>query len=529
VEGIAKMKNKRFMSILLVYVFFLTVIPFNFLSQTVKAASIDDKNLNSLQYYILATAMYKDMAILYTNIGVIKVTPTGSEVIGKPSEISSAYNLGRINDDLFFSTSTYDSVINRDVDRKLVKVNINSGEKTTTAFSLGDNTYNYHQYLDKKGFVWFPVKNYGNSANTNTYSIMRIDSKNVDNKKQVEVMEDITYSNIGGSDESGNIWLIGGKFNYKLIRASYDDKQDKIVTKTFSIENQVAAPNNIYIDKENNVWCHDYSTESLKQLAFADDNSVQVVKEIKLPKNSDRIRTDLNKDIWVITQNFRSENGSTYLNKLEGDKFISKHILNTNNYLNISFADEKNILFTNWENGICYYLLLSNGKAVYNDENIEKVKQANYLIEKAKSSLAFVDYNYAYDAIMDLSGDDQGKLLYDLSAIWEKVYTPDIAKVLNLMNTLIKEKDLTSYYDLKSIIETEVKQERNRDYLLSELDSFGKESVFTKEVVNATDAIIKAWNKKDAASISEAEAAISKVKVNGSVKWLNEQLEALKK
>jgi hypothetical protein len=154
--------------------------------------------------------------------------------------------------------------------------------------------------------------------------------------------------------------------------------------------------------------------------------------------------------------------------------------------------------------------------------------EAKKLVQNAKLSLVFADYNEAYGAILALPAEEQHKLLAELSTISKDVYTSDIIKVLTSMETLSKEKDINNYYELKSLIDSEVKIEKNKQYLLGELVAWGDQIVFTEDVVASTEAIIKAWEIKDTESIKFAEACIAKVKNSGSNKWLTEQLNQLK-
>jgi hypothetical protein len=156
------------------------------------------------------------------------------------------------------------------------------------------------------------------------------------------------------------------------------------------------------------------------------------------------------------------------------------------------------------------------------------LNEAKKLVQEAKSSLVFADYNEAYGAVLALPAEEQYKLLAELSTISKDVYTSDIIKVLTSMETFSKEKDINNYYQLKSLIDSEVKIEKNKQYLLGELVAWGDQIVFTEDVVASTEAIIKAWETKDTESIKFAEACIGKVKNSGSNKWLTEQLNQLK-
>lgn len=149
---------------------------------------------------------------------------------------------------------------------------------------------------------------------------------------------------------------------------------------------------------------------------------------------------------------------------------------------------------------------------------------AQALVDNAKKTMAFVDYNQAYAAIMALPAADQPALLAQLAPLWDKVATKDVTDVLNKMDALAANKDLKNYYDLYDMINNTVSLPRNQQYLMGELTSWGKNAVFTSDVVAATDAIIKAWTSKSAADIQAAKDASAKVTNAGSLAWLNDQI-----
>lgn len=153
--------------------------------------------------------------------------------------------------------------------------------------------------------------------------------------------------------------------------------------------------------------------------------------------------------------------------------------------------------------------------------------EAAKLVAEAKKTLAFVDYNAAYAAVVALPEADQAALLAELSPLWEKVATADIMDVLKTMEDMAKTWDLENYYKVEKIINETVKLERNQQYLMGELTSWGKKAVFTADVVAATDAIIKAWTDKTPASIAAAKEAAAKVTNAGSLAWLNTELASV--
>lgn len=155
--------------------------------------------------------------------------------------------------------------------------------------------------------------------------------------------------------------------------------------------------------------------------------------------------------------------------------------------------------------------------------------EAKALLDNAKKTLAFVDYNQAYAAIVALPAADQPALLAELTPLWDKVATKDVTDVLKTMEALAANKDLKNYYDLYDMIEKTVSLPRNQQYLMGELTSWGNSAVFTPDVTAATDALIKAWTDKTPANIAAAKDAIAKVTNAGSLAYLNSDVANLEK
>lgn len=153
---------------------------------------------------------------------------------------------------------------------------------------------------------------------------------------------------------------------------------------------------------------------------------------------------------------------------------------------------------------------------------------AREMVKNAKSTKVFVDYNNAYGVVMNLPKEQRDALLKDLYSINEEVHTPDVKKALSQLTKLTQTKDIKSYNELYTTITTEIKDNRNRAYLVTELLTWGKNSVFTQDVTTATDAVIEAWKKKDDISIKAAASAIEKVNNAESKKWLLEQLDEVR-
>lgn len=155
-------------------------------------------------------------------------------------------------------------------------------------------------------------------------------------------------------------------------------------------------------------------------------------------------------------------------------------------------------------------------------------EDAKAKVDAAKATPVFKLYNEAYAAVLEVKdADKQAALLNELAPLWEKVATKDVLDVLTAMDALAKEKDLKNYYDLYAQIEKDVTNSFNNAYLMGELTSWGREAVFTPEVVAATDAIMKAWADKTPANIAAAKEAIAKVTKASNIEWLNNEVKSI--
>lgn len=141
--------------------------------------------------------------------------------------------------------------------------------------------------------------------------------------------------------------------------------------------------------------------------------------------------------------------------------------------------------------------------------------------EKAKN---FYMWNVAYAAVLKVPAAQQGPLLARLAAFESTVKTADVQAVLKSMDALIANKNLDNFYKTYALIE-KVAQKETREYLFSELNTWGVGFVFTADVVKATSAINKAFASKLPADVDAAVAAIAELKVEANKTWCNTELE----
>lgn len=516
-------RNKKFISIVLVYLLVMTILPVDFLAVKVSAAPKTVESQTASKYEILKTAMYKDFGLLVTRYGLMRVDSQKQDWIG-------FNNNDGINYPIAISRQG-NMVYVVDISDKIISVNIENGQAKFSYLAMDDESYHENETVDRQGNAWFKLTKYGD---VKKYYLMRMSLNNPDNKTVTEIGYDKEYLINAGSDSKGNTWFLSNyNGTYKLMRATYNAANNTIVTKDFPLDNVLGnrVGTNLVIDKDDNIWNEDYKNNTAIKLTLNSEDALQVTGEVKYDENG-VITLDSENELWLRSEG-SMEKGTTY-KKLKNGKFEDIYKLPFSFY-SFSIGNESNLIQAyyipgsrskNTKGGYAYILI--NEKGSPTNSVSERVQKAKELVEAAKASLAFVDYNEAYAAIVDLPEGEQTALLSQLSPIGDKVYTADIQKVLNRMGTLAANMDLENYYDLMAVIDSEVKLERNRQYLLGELTGWGYKAVFTPEVVKATNAIIEAWTKKDDASIASAEQLSENVKNPGSHKWLIDQINQIK-
>lgn len=160
--------------------------------------------------------------------------------------------------------------------------------------------------------------------------------------------------------------------------------------------------------------------------------------------------------------------------------------------------------------------------------------EANYtsaetLVNTAISESNFYYYNMAYAEILKLSdGEEKEALLGKLSTIGSKVWTKDITEIVQMFEVMAKEKSGRKYDELQVRIGKSSINEIDKQYLYSELYSWGTNTVWTDEYKKAVAAIIKVWNEKTEIAALEAEKAIADMTLVGNMEYLTELLTEAK-
>jgi presequence protease len=169
--------------------------------------------------------------------------------------------------------------------------------------------------------------------------------------------------------------------------------------------------------------------------------------------------------------------------------------------------------------------VFNNKPAKPSELTLDQVKE---LVKTAKSSKLFADYNKAYSELLKLSAENQQSLSADLAAEAKEAFTADIIKALTALKYFYDTPNLKTFTEVAAFIQTGVQNEKNREYLLMELQKWGYSLVFTPDVEEAINAINLIAQKPEAAAIKAAEVAIAKVKNEENRKYLDDQFNQLK-
>jgi uncharacterized repeat protein (TIGR02543 family) len=146
-------------------------------------------------------------------------------------------------------------------------------------------------------------------------------------------------------------------------------------------------------------------------------------------------------------------------------------------------------------------------------------------VAEAKLSKKFGTYNEAYAMILSLPEEKQTYYFNQLNEIAKEVYTELNKKILEEIKTFVIDANLKSYEDMLAEINNKVEDPIDKGYFLGELTSWGKQLVYTKDVLEAVDKIIKAYTEKTAEAIYNAEQAVEKIYNVKTREYLREELK----
>jgi hypothetical protein len=149
-------------------------------------------------------------------------------------------------------------------------------------------------------------------------------------------------------------------------------------------------------------------------------------------------------------------------------------------------------------------------------------------VTEAKHKKSIGVYNEAYVAILGLPASEQDELMAELATVSKDVYTPINLDILKKINSIATNPNLNDFNELLDYIDVNIINEADKGYFKGEMDSWGRKLVYTKDVVNAIDAVQKACRDKTEQNIAYAKSMIDNVNNNESKKWLISQVPSSK-
>lgn len=523
------MKRKKRIFIICIYALAVILLPFKIFRERTGFDQINT-DVNTLLetintgYPIVKTEMYSDMGLVLTNWGAIKVTSSGTRWIWNSDEMSYPQAVRREGDDIYILDS----------DSKVFKINFSEKIASHSELSVNEDSYISQGIVDRDGYSWILKSDKGSEKP----SLMRINLKDIKDVKTAELSGSIYRMNAIGGDSKGNVWYFDKSAkDYSLVRATYDSASGKIITKTIKLTDKLPEYGiRFIIDKEDNIWQFDEESRIAKKFSVSGDN-LSYVEQLRLDEYGEPI-LDSNGDLWIKV--IRRAHKSVEFRKLKDGEFQTLYILPLT-YEGYSIADENNLLqsYRNLNvnsSGVnfshAYIVVNSTNQKAFRqfakDRMTNELRQAKTMLDAAKSTLVVIDYNDAYKVISQLREKERLTLLPELMAIQTKVFTPDVVKVQNVIKGLKNDRNLKNYYDTVALINSEVNLTRNKEYLLAELDVWENKEIFTPEVIEATDAISRAWKIKSEDNILAAEAAAARVNNKENQKWLMDQIDEIK-
>lgn len=345
------MKNKKVISIFVLYLFLLTVLPMSFIASKVNAEDNNSSNLPTYSYYnSLYNGLYCDLAVQYKDKTIFNNRDWygnyhSSNIVskGKTTQITGlsdkqAQHLGlaqgTYNNKVYFA-----NVINGDI----YKVDVNSSEASLYKSANpmdgeAGNLINFNDIaVDNNGDCWYQFlttvsgDNYDTAANVVTKSSSGYHlSTEADNN-------DYWYSNMKlGKD--GSIWVgITNSVNgNKLYRIS-NNTQTK-----YDLESDGGFLTNCIADANGNIYVEYYYKPTSDNPTIRSIfkhyilNNGKLVLKGQINKAIDAEYTeDNNGNIWELRDGI--------ISKLVNDSFTSKYKVNSN-YHRISVYDDNNMV-----------------------------------------------------------------------------------------------------------------------------------------------------------------------------------------
>lgn len=152
------------------------------------------------------------------------------------------------------------------------------------------------------------------------------------------------------------------------------------------------------------------------------------------------------------------------------------------------------------------------------------------LVDYALKEKTFYSFNLAYAEVMKLTDENEKNQLLDkLGSISNIVWRPDITNIYAILKEMSNTGSGKIYDEVQITIANADIPQVDKDYLLTEVTSWGRNLVWTDDYSQGMSALLNAWAKQDLDSINKAEATISQLKNKYSKDYLFSELDKVKK
>jgi hypothetical protein len=155
--------------------------------------------------------------------------------------------------------------------------------------------------------------------------------------------------------------------------------------------------------------------------------------------------------------------------------------------------------------------------------------RASELVNYALNQKTFYSYNLAYAEVMRVTdASEQSQLLGQLGQISNDVWTDEIKSIYVDLKSMADTSSAKLYDSIQIKIDNSSLPQVDKDYLKTEVTSWGKNLVWTEDYSKAINALLNAWNIKDTLSVNEAENLINSIKNENNKEYLRNELNGLK-
>lgn len=182
-------------------------------------------------------------------------------------------------------------------------------------------------------------------------------------------------------------------------------------------------------------------------------------------------------------------------------------------------------------------------KSSYFSGDVEVSKEVNfYVIDKTLFSATeptvndalnlknFARFQIAYATILKNFSNNliiRDAYLGKIINLWNTVNTPDIIEIRNEIQKLADSRDLEAYNKIELELAPKLTIKDNRDYILGELDAWGRDYVWTPNVKAAVSEVINLWKNPTLQNKTKAEQAIAKVESAASRQYLLKEVSSV--